>query len=952
MPHTIIIAARAIRTAFAALTLSASIVGAQTLTNGQLRAEFGPRGLTSLNDLTSRRTHRLRGDEFALTLGDQTYASASLGTPSKRAIRDGVVYRYTAGTYVIEVSYELKPGWRFLSKQLSIVSLVARSFHIGDITLFRETLTDTPIGVFTPTSVRPSLGTLDYGAALRFSDGHSLLLVAQNPFLRFALERNVATLRYAPDMEWKSGYGAFTSDRGLIAPVRLTGRRLPARMIPEWRTVGDSSPGLDEAEIAAFTGMVRGSFIYEPQSPLNVFVGWCVNDYQIDAGTPEGRAEYRRVFDQAAATGAQYVLYAPSNSAVSRREESVDDWSWEHVLWLGLGQKIRRNEWNPRTSPIPPSVQEMVDYARSKQLKLLAYVYPVLPFSQNPEWLVPARNNSPKKAANLGNRALQDWLIEELVAFHARTGIGGYAFDHTFLTYEGASRYAQWHGWRRVMEELRRRVPDIVIDGRQAHHLYGPWSYLAGSYPHPTFHDEQPESFTPYPDLHFDRVSANRERYTAYHYRNYEFTPSELVPGFITHQTSRSNDRDEMPSVKTADRGVVLTSYRARDWDYLGWRYSVLSSIAVAGWNNVLNMLPARDSAEYASFSDKDRAWLRGWLLWTATNKELLRRTRTILGQPALGKIDGTSAIVGDHGFIFLFNPDARRLTANVALDASIGLSAGTRYVVREVHPLEGRRLGKPGEGFWRRGDTVSVALDGASALVLEVLPAPSVVLEPVVFGATGSATFTNGLVAISGARSEVGAFARMQVALPPQSVVSGVTVNGSVVGFRTHHGNVVELRPQVSGTDFRQMQPVVSFDSTNIGGRRSGTFTIPKRIFDQLRARQAAWPIPWTSDDYRTTWLASERLLLFAPFSEPDDTWEAQLLIDGKPVEFRKAYTAVRVVRSTFVGFYADVSLLEPDRPYRFELILPRLKPGQFRGLYFENIETEYSTAISAPPR
>ncbi|MBL0171742.1 MAG: hypothetical protein IPP90_13655 [Gemmatimonadaceae bacterium] len=768
-----------------ALLVGSGVADAQTLTNSHLRAEFGPRGLTALRDLTTSRTHRFRADEFAITLGSQVFLSAALPVPSKRTSGTTVIYHFSADTYAFDVTYELKPGWSFVSKQIGVVSLVAKSFRVDDITVFRETLADAPRDIFKPTSVRPSLGTLDYGAALRFSDNHSLLLIAQNPFLTFTLDGRVASLRYAPDMEWRAAYGTFTSDRGLMAPVRLSGKRLPAHMIPEWRSSGDAAQGLDEAEIAGFTGMVRSLLLYEPRDPLNVFVGWCVNDYQIDAGTPAGRAEYRRVFDQAAASGAQYVLYAPSNSVLSRREESVDDWSWEHVLWLGLGQKIRRNEWNPRTSAIPPSVQEMVDYGRSKQLKLLAYVYPVLPFAQNPEWLVPARNNSAKQAASLGSRALQDWLIEELVAFHDRTGIGGYAFDHTFLTYEGSSRYAQWYGWRRVMEELRRRIPDIVIDGRQAYHQYGPWSWLAGSYPHPTFNDEQPESFTPYPDLHFDRVSANRERYTAYRYRNYEFTPSELVPGFITHQTSRSDDRDDMPSQKTSDRGIVLTSYRARDWDYLGWRYSVLSSIAVAGWNNVLNMLPARDSAEYAAFSEKDRAWLRGWLQWTATNKELLRHTRTILGQPSLGKIDGTSAIVGDRGFIFLFNPDARRLSADVALDASIGLTTGARYVLREVYPLEGRRVGKPGEGFWNRGDTASVTLDGGSALVLAVMPAPAAVQEPMVFGATGSATFTNGVVAISNASGEIGTIARMSVKLPPRSVVTGVTVNGIDAGIR-----------------------------------------------------------------------------------------------------------------------------------------------------------------------
>ena len=517
--------------------------------------------------------------------------------------------------------------------------------------------------------------------------------------------------------------------------------------------------------------MVRSFLLYRPAKPITVFVGWCANDYQIDVGTAVGRAEYKHVIDQAAALGSEYVLYAPSNSALSRREESVDDWSWEHVLWLGLGQKIRKDEWNPRTSPIPPSVSEMLDYARGKRVGLLAYVYQVLPFSQNPEWVVPARDPK-RKAASLANRALQDWLIDELVAFHRRTGIAGYAFDHTFLNFEGSSRYAQWWGGRRVMEELRRRVPEVVIDGRQAYHLYGPWSWLAGSYPHPTFNDEQPESFTPYPDLHFDRVSADRERYTAYRYRNYEFAPSELVPGFITHQTSRSDDTDDMPSIRTPDRGVVLTPFRVRDWDYLGWRYSLLSSIAVAGWNNVLNMIPARDSAERVNFSAADRAWLGQWLDWTVRNREYLRRTRTILGQPALGKVDGTSAIIGNRGFLFLFNPDSRRLTATVPLDATIGLDGRGAFLLREIYPLEGRRLGAPNAAVWRAGDRVEIALDGGSATVIEVVPASTAVTEPMLFNAPGRASVAG---AVAGTVSAV--------AETVSSVVSAVTGSSNEEG-------------------------------------------------------------------------------------------------------------------------------------------------------------------------
>jgi hypothetical protein len=929
--------------------LAAAVRGAtaQTLANAHVRAEFDKRGLRALTDLADGHRYSLEADGFSVTVDDETLTSSD--TPLTVQIESQrVTYRYYSSPVALDVRYELRPGWRFLSKQIEVRVLRADSFRVREIELIRQTFDDSPTSFYEPSSVRPNLQTGAYGSAARFDQSHSMLVVVQNPFLTVRRDGRALAIRYAPDMDWRSEYGPFISDRALIAPLRLSGRTVAASMIPEWQATspGPEQQGLDEAEIAAFTGMVRAFLLYRPARPINVFVGWCANDYQIDAGTSEGRADYRDLIDRAAALGAQYVLYAPSNSALSRREDSVDDWSWEHVLWLGLGQKIRRNEWNPRSSPIPPSVQEMLDYARGKRVGLLAYVYPVLPFSQNPEWLVPSRNDPKRQSASLSNRALQDWLIDELVAFHRRTGIAGYAFDHTFLTFEGSSRYAQWWGWRRVMEALRRRVPDLVIDGRQAYHLYGPWSWLAGSYPHPTFNDEQPESFTPYPDLHFDRVSADRERYTAYRYRNYEFAPSEIVPGFITHQTSRSNDQNEMPSVKTTDRGVVLLPYRVRDWDYLGWRYSLLSSIAVGGWNNVLNMIPARDSAERESFSQGDRAWLRRWLDWTVANREYLRNTRTILGQPAFGKIDGTSAIVGNRGFVFLFNPDARRLAARVKLNESIGLRGTGRFVLRELYPMEGTRIGKPGVGTWRAGDDVTLEIDGGSARVLEIQPATDV-SAPMLFNAPGRVALENGVLDVRDVRGEVGTTATLLVALPRGARVTRARVNGVEVSLGPRRGDVVEFRARFDGAEFRRLQAAAVGESTFTGGALRGEITIPKRVFDQLAARKRAWPIPWTAEDSLTTWLVPDRLLLYAQFAEPNDKLDVRLRIDGESVEMRKAYTAVRVVPSTFVGFYADVSRLEPGRPHRFELEIPAVRPGQFTGLFFENVEPEYTTVV-----
>ncbi len=145
--------------------------------------------------------------------------------------------------------------------------------------------------------------------------------------------------------------------------------------------------------------------------------------------------------------------------------------------------------------------------------------------------------------------------------------------------------------------------------------------------------------------------------------------------------------------------------------------------------------------------------------------------------------------------------------------------------------------------------------------------------------------------------------------------------------------------------------EPIVAYDRSSSGPRIEGQFTIPQRIFDQLAARRKAWPIDWTAEDFRTTWLVPERLLLFVQIAEPDARWEARLTIDGRTIELKKAYSAVRTAPRTFVGFYADLTALEADRPHRFELQLPQLKPGQLQGVYFENVEPEY-TSVLAPAK
>jgi hypothetical protein len=49
-----------------------------------------------------------------------------------------------------------------------------------------------------------------------------------------------------------------------------------------------------------------------------------------------------------------------------------------------------------------------------------------------------------------------------------------------------------------------------------------------------------------------------------------------------------------------------------------------------------------------------------------------------------------------------------------------------------------------------------------------------------------------------------------------------------------------------------------------------------------------------------------------------------------------------------TFTGFYVDVSDLNDQAPHQLDVTLPAgLQPGQFQGLFLENIETAFTTEL-----
>lgn len=174
---------------------------------------------------------------------------------------------------------------------------------------------------------------------------------------------------------------------------------------------------------------------------------------------------------------------------------------------------------------------------------------------------------------------------------------------------------------------------------------------------------------------------------------------------------------------------------------------------------------------------------------------------------------------------------------------------------------------------------------------------------------------------------------------------MQGLEINGKRLPF-TQRGRKVSAPIAFAGTPFSHSQQVLLHSLPD--GSWTGTFTVPNRIQAQLASRRARWPIPWTKADYATTWLVPERLLLFVQFVEPSDSMAVNADVDGSQLPLTRAYSSVREHSGSFVGWYADVSGISADHSHTIHLRVPKRDSGRFQGLFFDNVESEYTERLA----
>ena len=353
-------------------------------------------------------------------------------------------------------------------------------------------------------------------------------------------------------------------------------------------------------------------------------------------------------------------------------------------------------------------------------------------------------------------------------------------------------------------------------------------------------------------------------------------------------------------------------------------------------------------------------------------------------------------------GFVWLFNPAYANATATIMLNdelvpatpgstfcgSEFAIRVGAEYAITRLYPRDGTPTLHA-----KFGDSISIALDGSSAVMLQVSLSSSSrgTHTPHLVGLSADRVrWSQGVLAIEGAEGSYGSLVHgATVELPAElrsSCATTVLLNGvslrAVVCSLRDSGAVTHTLPPLrfGGAHAARFPHAAAVPVTCPPGAHTGTCralpdgnvsytgwtAVPDAVFAQLAAREKAYPIKWDARDDDASWLRPHRLLLFLQLNcttgragACDDKMFASLAVTtdgGKRVVPRalKAYES-RCVECTnvnhpfaprksarFNGYYWDVStVMEPNKRAHIELLVPSAYVSAVQGLYYEGVES-----------
>ncbi len=321
-----------------------------------------------------------------------------------------------------------------------------------------------------------------------------------------------------------------------------------------------------------------------------------------------------------------------------------------------------------------------------------AYAPPRHYRKDHPDWVVqPTPDKS--KLLNMkcqANDEYSDWFYRMICSTIDTVGVKSWSWDfgwvrRPMVCYStahghepGNCEFEQYRNVTGVIQRLRHRYPTLFFEIYWGLKEAGPWSLRGLNSLENAYENNSPAP----PGM----SAADDLRFQHWYNHNYRFIPTYM-------------DLAQMNFKKEANGHV----------------YSLLSCLSASTHASLADWIPFDTDAQ----ADEIFGPMRKWKAWGTQHMAYLKDRVDLFGQPCRKNgIDGTAHVVGDRGYIFVFNPSSEMHWGSIPLNEMIGLHKAGRYSFDEISGDQARRL-----GVYAKGDDFAFSIPAKSAMLIEMLP-------------------------------------------------------------------------------------------------------------------------------------------------------------------------------------------------------------------------------------
>jgi hypothetical protein len=767
--------------------------GSHLLENNKIKLSITDGGrLESVGNLLASETYSFNADFFVVETNLGEFSNRAAKPASVKADARQVEFRYEFDAVEISLVYAIKPDNAFIRRWLTVRNTGAmrlKNLTLGD-TAFAQPARDvlhyvTFIAAPTVEFVRHEKGGWFTGI--------------ENPFFKTSLTESGVTLSFAPGLILKAGEG-YTSESQFIGVYRKSGVMV-ADSGREFRynANGSGYKPLDRNETRAMRAFALDYLDPAQKKFLNI-------NYQFFHPLPQmphtaQQQEYfTHAIDTFAAIGGDMIIFKPLHRY---RKPDANKLFWD-VVPDDTNQVAR----------------QVCDYARAKGIGYGFYMGCAAHGSEGNAGGLTFRPDKPewKKSDAAGRRAPDnclacdeyfDWwftvqnnTIQKYRlanwSWDPSLGSGMNCHDEAHGHIAGQGAYKGWRNCIELMRRLKAATPGLFIQGFYGTKNFGLWG-LKHMDQHEVYNEQTIIVSTRHNQISDDRQNADGLRFQNNWSMRFRFTPA-IIGHALAHRISEGGFDPEL----------------IKAWDFAGWKYSVMSSLAVAG--SVMPTILPYETDLVPGYVDFYKKWQR----WARDNFDCVNCTEPFGEQVQPGAVDGYARIKGDHGFIFLFNGNPRASEMTFEVGDEINLQASGRYEFIELYPSESPKvvLDADGHSVFDSGTKSRVIVPANSCFLFE-LKKVGAESKPLLIGTTGSVARRGDTLEIAGLSGKPGALVPLRVRLDDARGVKRVVVNGKPQKFIASE-NEIALDVQFAGAPH-----VREFDAWRLAGGKRFEFPI-----------------------------------------------------------------------------------------------------------------------------